>query len=179
MAKTKELLQDIRELLKQEEFSDEDLKKLWELKENFNENIEAIVEMMYSFAGLETEAKIIEENAKARKQFYKNQQERLKQAISFFMHSAGKDKLETGAVRISFRASESMVILDESKIPDSLKEQKIETVVMNDKIKARLKELKKTNEENMAKAKEEWKEEIEFICCDFARLEEKQNIQIK
>jgi len=50
MAHTKDLLQDIRELLKQEEFSDEDLKKLGDLKENFNENIEAMADMMYSFA---------------------------------------------------------------------------------------------------------------------------------
>lgn len=158
MAKTKELLQDIRKLLTKEEFSDEDLKTLWDLKESFEENIEWMVDMIYSFQWLETEAKVVEENAKARKTFYKNQQERLKSAISFFMHQAGKDKLETGKVRINFRDSEVVVIDTNVSIP--MNYSKTKTIIEPDKLL--IKEALKNGEK-----------------FSRARLEEKKNIQIK
>lgn len=154
MAKTTELLNDIRTLLKKEEFSDEDLKTLWDLKENFNENIEWMVDMIYSFQWLETEAKIIEENAKARKQFYKNQQERLKWAISFFMHQAGKEKLETGKVRISYRNSSSLEIdplveipMNFAKVKQTIEPDKdlIKEAIKNGELFSRAKIIEKKN----------------------------------
>lgn len=54
-----------------------------------------------------------------------NKAERLKAYLSDMMNRAGKTKVETDDVRISFRKSESVDILDESLIPQEYLNEKL------------------------------------------------------
>lgn len=159
--KTKDIIAQIEEIMEQEIFEDSDLEKLWELKENFNEKIESMVDLIDHYKWLELEAKEIEEKAKARKKFYQNSQERLKNIIVFFMNRAGKDKLETGKVRLSFRWSEKVLITNEWLIPEFYLTVKTEVEPNKKAIKEYLQTLKD--------------DEV----CWWAYLDQTKNLQIK
>ena len=87
-----------------------------------------------------------------------NKAERLKAYLSDMMNRAGKAKVETDDVRISFRKSESVDILDESLIPQEYLNEKI-TVAPN---KTEIKKAIKSGQEILG-----------------AMLIENQNLQIK
>jgi hypothetical protein len=161
--KTTDIIAQIEEIMNQEEFSDLDLEQLWELKEWFNSNIERMVGLIDHYRWLEEESKVIKEKAWEREKFYKNSQERMKNIISFFMHKAWKDKLETGSVRLSFRPSEKVLIINEDMIPVEFKE-----LIVKEEIK-----INKTEIKNFLKTlkEDEW--------CSWAYLEKNQNLQIK
>ena len=135
-----------------------DLQELWKLKGDFNDNMDKLVNLIEYYQWLEESTKAIKEKAQAREKFYKNSQERLKQAISFFMHQAWKDKLETAKARLSFRESTKVLITNEDIVPEEF--FKIEQV----------KKVDKTAVKDFLK--NDW-------YCEWAYLDKNKNLQIK
>lgn len=76
--------------------------------------------------------------------------------------SLGYKKFETDEVRVTFRKSESVVIPDESKVPAEFMEYKNTASPKKDAIKKYLKSIEGSDE-----------------TCDWAEIEEKQNLQLK
>ena len=118
------------------------------------ENIACYIKNLASdIEALKNEKKVLEQRAKTKE----NQMEYLKRYLSNFMIMNDIPKFETPKCRISFRKSTSVVIDDETKIPDKYKE--IKTEVKIDKA-----ELKKFLKDNI---------------CEGAHVEEKSNIGVK
>ena len=79
------------------------------------------------------------ESLKERQKSTTNKAERLKAYLSDMMNRAGKDKVETDDVRISFRKSESVDILDEKLIPQEYLNEKITVAPNKTEIKKAIK----------------------------------------
>lgn len=79
------------------------------------------------------------ESLKERQKSTTNKAERLKAYLSEMMNRAGKTKVETDDVRISFRKSESVDILDQSLIPEGYLNEKITVAPNKTEIKKAIK----------------------------------------
>lgn len=66
-----------------------------------------------------------EANLAARRKAYENKAERLKDYIASCMKLVGSTKFETPKVKLSFRSSESVEILDQNEIPKDFMVEKV------------------------------------------------------
>lgn len=88
-----------------------------------------------------------------------NEIDRLKQRVGF---SLGYKPFETPKCKISFRKSKSVVVTDEDKIPKKFFKTEKVTKLMKDEVKKYLASIEGSNKK-----------------CNWAKLEEKQNLQLK
>lgn len=125
-------------------------------KEEKIENTALVIKnKMYLLEALKSEKKSIEERIKV----LTNEIERLKYRIGV---SLGYTKFETPKVKIGWRKSESLIVKDVDKIPKKYLKVEKSTKFLKEEAKKYLKSIQGTNKK-----------------CDWAELEEKQNMQLK
>lgn len=116
---TEELLQIFENIEIDEETGELlNLEQLEEIQGEFDDKASNIALYIQE---LQAQAEAIKKKREAlndRQKSTTNKAERLKTYLSDMMNRAGKTKVETDNVRISFRKSESVDILDESLIPE-------------------------------------------------------------
>lgn len=116
---TEELLQIFESIEIDEETGELlNLEQLEEIQGEFNDKASNIALYIQE---LQAQAEAIKKKREAlndRQKSTTNKAERLKTYLSDMMNRAGKTKVETDDVRISFRKSESVDILDQSLIPE-------------------------------------------------------------
>lgn len=91
---------------------------------------------------MDYETNIIDEEIKrlqALKKTRQNAIERLKSALTNAMEQCGMDSIETPTNKISFRKSQSLEIIDETKVPKQYKTQVVTTKVDKNAIKQDIK----------------------------------------
>lgn len=109
----------------------------------------------YLLEALKNEKKSLDERIKV----LTNEIDRLKQKVGF---SLGYKPFETSKCKISFRKSESVVVTDEDKIPKKYFKTEKVAKLMKDEVKKYLKGIQGSGKN-----------------CKWAKLEEKQNLQLK
>lgn len=125
-------------------------------KEEKIENTALVIKnKQYLLEALKTEKKSLDERIKV----LTNEIDRLKQRVGF---SLGYEPFETPKCKISFRKSESVVVTDEDKIPKKYFKTEKVTKLMKDEVKKYLKGIQGSGKK-----------------CKWAKLEEKQNLQLK
>ena len=128
----------------------EGLQEAWDTKV---ENIGLFIK------NIEAEAKAIKEEEKNladRRKALENKSESLKAYLQYSLEAHDKEKFETAKIKMSFRASQQVVILDETKVPEQY--LKVKTEIDKTAIKTALKE---------------------GATFDYATIVDKKNLQIK
>lgn len=128
----------------------EGLQEAWDTK---LENIGLFIK------NIEAEAKAIKEEEKNladRRKALENKSESLKNYLQYALDLQKKDKFETAKIRVSFRSSQQLVILDETKVPSEF--LKVKTEIDKTAIKTAIKE---------------------GATFDYATIVDKKNLQIK
>jgi len=120
-----------------EELRGEALKFLDELKLSKTEKVENCVSLLKNWEALEVAIKAEETALKARRESLERRAEWLKNYLSFCLQPG--EKFETARCKVSWRKSESVQILDESKVPLEYTEEvvtrKVNKALIKDAIK--------------------------------------------
>lgn len=126
-----------------------------EKEEKIENTILVIKNKQYLLDALKSEKNNLDERIKVLTNEIKRLKERVGESLNY-------QKFETPKCKVSFRKSEAVIIKDESKIPKRFFKTEEVTKFLKDEAKKYLKGIKGSDEE-----------------CDWAELEEHQNIQIK
>lgn len=126
-----------------------------EKEEKIENTILVIKNKQYLLDALKSEKKNLDDRIKA----LANEIDKLKERVGA---SLNYEKFETARCKISFRKSEAVIIKDESKIPKKFFKTEKVTKFLKDEAKKYLKGIKGSGKE-----------------CDWAELEERQNMQLK
>ena len=135
----------------------EDGVDVWDLLSQFSDKIEDLCNAVNYYNGFASTAKEEKERVAKLQKSAESKAEGIKRYISQNLEAQGIDKIDAGLYKLSFRNSDSIVIEDESQIPESFK-QTVETVKID---KAALKKAHKD------------------VAVPGARLEKRRSLQIK
>lgn len=118
---------------------------------------------------LETQNNSIKEEIDRMKTLQKSNEKKIDNIKSFICYITDDKPLNVGTYKISKRNTEAVEILDETKVPQEFKEQKITYTISKTKIKDYLNK-DVINEETG---------EVEKVNCDWARIKKNLSLQIK
>ena len=128
-----------------------------------------IGKLLNYISSLEGQDTSIDNELKRLEELKKNNQRKIKNIKSYILTLMDDKPLIIGTYTISKRRTQAVEILDETKVPEEFKEQKITYTISKTKIKDYLSK-DVINEETG---------EITEINCDFARLKNNENLIIK
>lgn len=118
---------------------------------------------------LETQNNSIKEEVERMKTLQKSNEKKIDNIKNFICFFMGDKPLNVGTYKISKRNTEAVEILDETKVPQEFKEEKITYTISKTKIKDYL------NKDIINKETGE----VEKINCDWARIKKNVSLQIK